>query len=177
MKEIVEQVLKEYFLKMREPKLEELQLWDTPLLQTAGCCFVTLYKNGEVRWSAGNVKEIHPNLALECIANTMQALTGDKRFSPLTLEEAESIQIRTDTITARDMIHSSDIESIDPVKCGMIAIHRDYEKLAVVLPNMSPKLMTGNDFIPVLKNKLNDASIDDKNYILYKIETNTESNY
>jgi AMMECR1 domain-containing protein len=138
---------------------------------------VTFYLNGEVRGSAGNIKEIHDSLAKELISNTMQALTGDKRFTPLTLVEGEKIQFRIDKVSDKKMIHLADIKNIDPVKNGIIAIHRDYGKLAVVLPNMSPKLLTGEDLIPVLQNKLEEKDISDTNHIFYNIETITESNY
>jgi AMMECR1 domain-containing protein len=77
---------------------------------------VTFYLNGEVRGSAGNIKEIHDSLAKELVSNTMQALTGDKRFTPLTLNEAEKIQFRIDKISDRKMINLADIKNIDPVK-------------------------------------------------------------
>jgi AMMECR1 domain-containing protein len=176
MKEIVSQILTQYFIKMREPKLEELTI-DEKYASTTGCCFVTLYINGEVRWSAGNIKEIHPNIVSELISNTMQALTSDKRFTPLTMQESEKIQFRVDTISHRDMISLKDVSACDPTKNGVIAINRSYEKLAVVLPNMSPKLMTWDDIIPVLRNKLEDKKIEDKNYIFYKIETTSETNF
>lgn len=176
MKEIVSQILTQYFSKMREPKFEELTVDDTYTSQS-GCCFVTFYINGEVRGSAWNIKEIHPHIAWELISNTMQALTGDKRFTPLTLQESEKIQFRIDHIVHRDMISLKDISSCDPTKNWVIAIHRNYEKLAVILPNMSPKLMTWEDLIPVLLNKLEDKKIEDKNYILYKIETTIETNF
>lgn len=176
MKEIVSQILKQYFTKMREPKVTELQI-DEKYTSMTGCCFVTLYINWEVRGSAGNIKEIQSNIAQELISNTMQALTSDKRFPPLTLQESEKIQFRIDFISQRSMIALKEISSCDPTKDWIIAIHRDYEKLAVVLPNMSPKLMTWEDLIPVLGNKLSDKKIEDKNYIFYKIETQVETNY
>ncbi len=176
MKEIVSQILTQYFSKMREPKIEELNL-DEKYLNITGCCFVTLYVNWEVRGSAGNIKEIQQNIALELISNTMQALTWDKRFTPLTLTESEKIQFRIDLISHRDMISLKDISACDPTKNGLIAIHRDYEKLAVILPNISPKLMTWDDLIPVISQKLKDKKIEDKNYIFYKIETTVETNF
>jgi hypothetical protein len=42
---------------------------------------------------------------------------------------------------------------------------------------MSPKILTGDDLIPVLENKLEEKNINDKNHIFYNIETITESNY
>lgn len=176
MKEIVSQILMQYFSKMREPKLEELQINEKYTSMT-WCCFVTLYINGEVRWSAGNIKEIQSNLAQELVSNTMQSLTSDKRFTPLTLAESEKIQFRVDFISHRDMIAMKDISVCDPTKNWIIAIRRDYEKLAVILPNMSPKLMTWDDLLPVLWNKLWDQKIEDKNYIFYKIETEVETNF
>lgn len=177
MKDIVIQTLDFYFKKMQEPTLENLQIQEEKLKSEKWCCFVTLYINGEVRGSAGNVKEIHPSLAQELISNTIQALKWDKRFSPLTLEESEKIQFRIDHITGREIISLKDFSSIDPFKNGIIAIKRDYEKLAVVLPNISPKLMTGDDFNDVVLAKLSEKKLDDKHYIFYKINTEVETNY
>lgn len=176
MKEIVEKTLWFYFTKMRAPTLEELW-YNTESFPEKACCFVTLYINGEVHGSAGNIKEISGNLWQELIENTIHALTKDKRFSPLTKDESEKIQFRADRITERNMIDYTDISSLDPVKDGIIAIKRDYEKLAVILPNMSPKILTGNDFLPVLANKLSEKSLSEKNYIFYKISTQIETNY
>ena len=162
---------------MREPNLEELSLQDESLQEKKGCCFVTLYLDWEVHGSAGNVKEIHSNIVWELISNTMQALTGDKRFTPLTLEQAEKIQYRIDTISERKIISLDELKQVDPVKFGIIAIKIDYDKLAVILPNMSPKLLTGDDFIPVLLAKLDEKELNDKLYIFYSINTLIETNY
>lgn len=177
MKELVAQILELYFTKMREPRIEEIKIKDLSLQQKKWCCFVTFYLNGEVHGSAGNVKEIHNSLAEEIISNTMQALTGDKRFTPLTLEQAEKIQYRVDSISERKIVSLSDVKSLDPVKMWIIAIKRDYNKLAVILPNMSPKLLTGDDFIPVLEAKLEETKLDDKKYILYLIQTEVETTF
>ena len=176
MKNLVSQILEQYFKKMHEPKLEELTI-PAKISEEKWCCFVTLYLKWEVHGSAGNIKEVHPSLAEELIANTMQALTWDKRFSPLTLDEAEKVQYRIDKISDRKMITIKELKALDPVKNGVIAIKRDYEKLAVVLPNMSPKLLTGQDFIAVLLKKLEDRKLDDTWYILYQISTEVETNY
>jgi hypothetical protein len=42
---------------------------------------------------------------------------------------------------------------------------------------MSPKLLTGDDFTPVMLAKLEEKKLDDKNYILYEIKTEVETNY
>jgi AMMECR1 domain-containing protein len=177
MKELVAQILEFYFTKMREPKLTELKLESTGVTQEKGCCFVSFYINGEVHGSAWNVKEIHSTLTEELISNTIQALTGDKRFPPLTLEQTEKIQYRIDRISERKIVSQKDLSSLDPVKSGIIAIKRDYDKLGVILPNMSAKLLTGDDFTPVMLAKLDEKKLDDKNYILYEIKTEVETNY
>jgi AMMECR1 domain-containing protein len=177
MKKLVEEILKLYYTKMREPKLEELEGLKDPELQEKACCFVTLYLNGEVRWSAGNIKEIQANLAQELYANTIQALTWDKRFPPLTLEESQNLKFRCDKIMNRKMISEAEMKQLDPTKVGVIVIKRDYEKVAVILPNMSPSLLGGDDFIPVLAKKLDEKVFHEKDYIIYEIQTQIESNY
>jgi len=176
MKDLVSQILTSYFKKMREPNLSELEL-SSELLEKKWSCFITLYSSWEVRWSAGNIKEIEKNLASELLKNTIAALTGDKRFAPLTLEEAEKLQFRIDYISERKIISEAELKKLDPVKDWVIAIKRDYEKLACILPNMSAKLMTWSDFIPVLLEKLEEKKFSEKNYILYAISTEVETNY
>ncbi len=176
MKDLVSQILEHYFKKMHEPKLEDLNI-KTAFLKEKWCCFVTLYLNWEVHGSAWNIKEVHPSLAEELISNTIQALTWDKRFSPLTLDEAEKVQYRIDKIDNRKMITIKDLQALDPVKNGVIAIHRNYEKLAVILPNISPKLLTGQDSIKALSKKLKTKTLNDAQYILYQISTLVETNY
>lgn len=177
MKELVAQILDIYFKKMREPRLEELENIDTSLTTQKWCCFVTLYLNGEVHGSAWNIKEISSSLAGELIANTMQALTGDKRFSPLTLAESEKLQFRVDHIIDRKMMSLAEMKKLDPVTSGVIVIKRDYEKLATVLPNMSPKVMTWDDFVWVLLKKLWEKKFKESDYIIYEITTKVETNY
>lgn len=107
----------------------------------------------------------------------MSALTGDSRFPPLKLEELEKLQFRVDTISSREMLHLKDIQKIDPAKFGAIAIARDYKSLAFVLPNISPKLMTGDDILEALKQKLSTKELSDKECIFYKITTKSETSF
>jgi len=93
------------------------------------------------------------------------------------LEQTEKIQYRIDRISERKIVSQKDLSSLDPVKSGIIAIKRDYDKLGVILPNMSAKLLTGDDFTPVMLAKLDEKKLDDKNYILYEIKTEVETNY
>jgi AMMECR1 domain-containing protein len=138
---------------------------------------VTLYKNGEIRWSAGNIKEIKDTLAEELVENTIGALSKDERFSQVKLDEVPKLKIRVDLITGRKILQEWEIKSIDPTKNGIIAIQKNYNNMAVILPNINPLLLTGEDFLWVLKEKLHVKKIEEKELILYSIETQNINNF
>lgn len=178
MKELVSQIIDSYYKNLRAPKIEELNVEDQSMLQEKWCVFVTLYLWGEVHGSAGNIKEIGSNsLAQELIESTIAALTMDSRFKTPSLEEKAKLQFRVDKIMQRKVIDDDTLKSLDPIKFGVIAIKKDLEKLAVILPNMSAKLLTGEDFISALEKKLSDSPVDATNYTLYSIETESESSF
>jgi len=55
-------------------------------------------------------------MAQDIYKNTIEALTTDKRFKPLTLTEAESLKFRLDIIEDRKVISESEMMNLDPVK-------------------------------------------------------------
>lgn len=174
MLELVKQTLEFYLKYLKEPQLTDVKITDQNLLSTRGSCFVTLYKNGEIRWSAGNVKEVEASLAWEIIKNTIAAATSDSRFEKLKLDEIKDIKIRIDLISERKVLADGKVAEIDPVKSWIIAIKKEYDKLAVILPNISAKLLTWSDFPAFLEAKLGEP-FDEKNYIVYEITTTVES--
>jgi len=177
MKKIVPEVLKFYSQKMREPELSELDLSDEDISTETWCVFVTLYIDGEVFWSAGNIKEIEENINIEIIKASIQALQEWSKTQKITLEQQEKINFQIDIILERTMISLSDITWLDPSKVGLIAIERSYKNLWVILPNMSWKIITWDDLVWVMKNKLWLKKLDDKNCIFYSIQTRRETNY
>ncbi len=177
MLEIISQTIEYYFKYLREPSPSDLKIQNESLLGIPWCTFVTLYKNWEIRGAWGNVKEIEKNIVDETIKNTITALTLDKRFSPITMEEAKDIKIRVDLIKERHILEEWKMLELDPVKFGIICIKRDYEKLAVILPNIAAKLLTGSDFIPMIKEKLEEKEFNEKDYIIYQITTQTMTNF
>lgn len=56
-------------------------------------------------------------------------------------------------------------------------VEKEYKSLAVILPNMSSQLLTGDDFLPVLAEKLKIARFDEDKYIIYSLQTSQETNY
>lgn len=173
---LAQQTIEFFTTKMREPKLEELELKNQALVQERWCVFVTIYSKWEIRGSAGNIKEIENSLAEEVIKSTMQAISQDSRFKPLTKDEAEAVRIRVDKIANRKVLEEGWIWKIDPVTHGVIVIKKDYSKLVVILPNISPAVLTSSDLVGYLEAKLWEKFIE-KDCIIYQIETEVSTNY
>ena len=182
---IVKQTIDFYLQKMSVPEVSNLTLSNDELGTTKWSCFVTIFEKWIVRWSSWNIKEIEQNLAKELISNTIQAISKDSRFKPLTMMEAQTIKIRVDFIKNRSVLSRTDDEAarwvetlwkIDPVKNWVIVIKKDYSKSATILPNIDPKILVWTDYQDLLSSKL-EENFDENKYIIYKIETIVESNY
>ena len=174
--DIVKWTIEFYSKYLKEPTKDDLPWVDPTAFSRKGACFVTLYRNGEVRWSAGNIKEISQSIGEEIIKNTIHAMTKDTRFTPITQPEIKDIRIRIDEVEGRNILEEGKIITLDPMHSGVIAIKKDYSKLAVVLPNISAKLMTGSDIVDMLEAKLWEKLIEAE-YILYDITTKVDRNY
>ena len=177
MLDIAKQTLDFYTKYLKSPTIDDIKIEDKSLLDTQWCIFVTIYKNGEVRWSAGNIKELGENIVLEIIENTVQAISKDSRFSPIKLDEVAKLKIRIDMIKSRTILKDKEILSIDHIKNGVLAIKNDYNTMGIVLPNITPLLLTWEDFIPVLKEKMKIKDFQEKDFILYSIETDMINNF
>ncbi|MBT3726716.1 AMMECR1 domain-containing protein [bacterium] len=62
------------------------------------------------------MKEIKNTIAEEIIINTVQAISKDSRFEAVKLDEVNSLKIRIDKITSREILQDKEIFKIDPVK-------------------------------------------------------------
>lgn len=176
---IVKQTI-EYFLKTgKKISIVDLKIENKNLINEKISCFVTIFSKWEVRWSAWNIREIKDNIVEELIENTFYAISKDSRFSPLTSGEYSDLKIRIDKITETKFLSKEEktIKDIDPNKFWVLAIKNDYWKMACILPNINPKLISWDDFIRVLKEKLNEPNFNENNYILYEIKTEIFTNY
>jgi len=72
--DIAQQVIQYYLESGKIPTKNELIINDTSLFEKRGNIFVTLYKNGNIVGSSGNVVEIENDLVNELIKNTIYAL-------------------------------------------------------------------------------------------------------
>jgi len=175
---IVKQTLLYYFKNNKIPDVMDLEISEKNLLEEKWSVFVTFYKVWEIRGSAGTVKELKSSIAEEVIENTIAAL-NDSRFDKIKAEEAKELKIRVDLLSNDKRIiiqKQEDFDEINPVKFWIIAIKKDYEKLAVILPNIDSKIFSAGDLQKALTNKLREE-FDIKNYITYKIETEVFSDF
>ena len=171
----VKNVITYYLDKKSIPNIIDLELKNDLLRWDAKSCFVTIFKNGNIRGSAGTIKELNPNMAKEVISNTIDAISHDSRFPELTKEELGDIKLRLDIISDRK-IYQDKIEKINPVKNWVAVIKKDYTKLSVILPNISATIVSGKDLISVLSQKLDEEFIQD-DYIVYILETDQFTDY
>ncbi len=174
--DIVKQIIAFYLKNNREPQIEDIEIKDTHLLNEAWAVFVTIYSKWEIRWAAWNVKEIDASIFHELVKNTIFAISKDERFEPLTLKESLSIVVRVDLIKDRKVLQEWELKKVDPIKYWIIVIKKDYWKLAVILPNINPLIMNGSDYPKFLSFKLWE-DFKEKEYIVYRIETEIEKDY
>lgn len=176
---VVEQIIKFYLQYKKSPDVWDLKLEDTTLMEEKKSIFITLYKNGEVAGSSGCINGNKRPLISELIDNTIHALSKDDRFDKLELKDLEHIKIRLDIIESRDVLDDKEntLEKLDPSKSWVLAIKKDYEKIALILPNVHPILLTGEDFKDVLQKKLDEKKFQKEDYLLFEIKTQVHRNF
>ena len=167
--------IKFYLETKKIPTLEDLDINNNELIQNKWSIFVTLYKDWEIHWSGWNINEIEKNIALEIIKNTIFALE-DMRFENLNITDIPNLKIRIDKIIKREVLSNQKISELNPINTWLLVIKEDYEKLAVILPNISNKITNWKDFYEVLSKKLQEDFIEEK-YHIYKIETQKQTNF
>ncbi len=180
MHEIARTILARYLETQRVPTLDEVGLSDHALATAKHLVFVTLYLDGAVVASSGRVHIKKNSSALELIEHTLLCLKDERIAQHLgdsTL--LDRLQIRVDTIAtdARKII--TDLTDVDPRWHGLILIAEKYETLAVVLPRMSAVAETADDlfFLVAKKAGLDPDTLDWDDIILYRIETESESDF
>ena len=57
--QVVEQTIDFYLKNFKTPKVRELNIEDTSLLENNWSIFVTIYRKWEIRWASWNIKEIN----------------------------------------------------------------------------------------------------------------------
>jgi len=174
--DIVLKIISFYIENNKKPSVWDLWKIDEKLINNKWSLFVTIYKWWEIYWSKWNIKEIKNSLIEELIENTIEAL-NEKRTNQILIEDIKKLQIRVDIIVNRQILWKNEsIKDIQPTKNWIIVIKKNYDKLAVVLPWISSRLISWVDFIDVLEYKLQEKFVEE-DYISYKIETKKETNF
>ena len=113
--------------QIRKEKLE-------PELLESRACFVSIHtKDGNLRGCIGTLEPFQKNLQEEIINNAISAASRDPRFSELTENELEEIEISVDVLSIPERIN--DIKLLDPNKYGIILSDGKYRR-GVLLPNL-----------------------------------------
>jgi AmmeMemoRadiSam system protein A len=91
------------------------------LLTRKAACFVTLHLlNGDLRGCIGTIEPVYENLATEIRENGIAAATRDYRFSPVTVDELEDIQVSVDVLSEPKLVES--VDELDPNIYGVIVV-------------------------------------------------------
>jgi len=134
-------------------------------------CFVTLHlTDGSLRGCIGTIEPYRENLHIEIIENAIAACTRDSRFSPVTEEELNDIEISVDVLSLPEEIE--DISLLDPAKYGLIISDGSFRK-AVLLPAL-PSVTSVDEQIKIVKQK---AGISQDNLYGLKLYRFTATRY
>lgn len=116
--------------KLPDPKNQPVEL----LNKKAGC-FVSLHNknDGELRGCIGTIIPVYKNIASEIIHNAVEASVHDPRFSPITKNDLDNLEISVDVLGEPEAINSE--KSLDPKKYGVIVKSHD-GRTGLLLPDL-----------------------------------------
>ena len=110
--------------------------------------FVSIHKQGELRGCIGTILPVTSCIAEEIIGNAVSAATRDPRFSPITADELEWLEINVDILGEPEDI--SGPEELDVKRYGVI-VTRDSRR-GLLLPDLEG-VDTVKDQIAIAKRK------------------------
>ena len=113
-------------------------------------CFVSLHNlDGELRGCIGTLYPQEKSLYFEIERNAVSAAFRDMRFTPLSLDEINDIEISVDVLTTPETITSAD--DLDPQIYGII-VSDDKHNRGVLLPGIEG-ITTVEQQINIVKRK------------------------
>jgi AmmeMemoRadiSam system protein B/AmmeMemoRadiSam system protein A len=89
---------------------------DQKRLKSNGATFVTVRKNGRLRGCIGNIMPTMP-LYDSVISNAVSAVSRDRRFTPVTKEELDDIEVEVTVLTPLEPV--PDVKAIEVGKHGL----------------------------------------------------------
>ncbi len=123
-------------------------------LESPGACFVTLTQNGELRGCIGSLEASRP-LRADVQANARAAAFRDPRFSPLTLEDYQTVQVEVSVLSpAVPLRFDSEQHALTQLRPGIDGIVLEYGRLrSTFLPQVWAQLPEPHTFMAYLKQK------------------------
>ena len=120
--DLARRALKYYFRKGDRLDIKPSEV-PNKILTEDGACFVTLYKNNELRGCIGSL-EASRALVFDVVDNALSAALNDPRFHPVTRDELDNIKIEVSVLTKPEKIDVKTaeelLEKLVPRKHGMI---------------------------------------------------------
>ena len=130
------------------------------MLEKQAGAFVSIHKYGALRGCIGTIIPTRKSIAEEIIANAISAAFNDSRFTPVTEDELDDLEINVDILSEPEEVSSTD--ELDPSKYGII-VSQGYKR-GVLLPDIDG-VETIKQQIEIAKNK---AGIYEGEYFLEK---------
>ena len=123
-------------------------------LESPGACFVTLTQNGELRGCIGSL-EASRSLRADVQANARAAAFRDPRFSPLTLEDYQTVHVEVSLLSpAVPLRFDSEQHALTQLRPGIDGIVLEYGRLrSTFLPQVWEQLQEPHIFMAYLKQK------------------------
>lgn len=124
---------------LETPPEEEL----TPEMKQKGGVFVSIKKRGQLRGCIGTIEPRQANVAEEVIQNAISAASRDPRFSPISSEELDALDISVDVLTTPEPIEG--LDQLDPKRYGLIVQSMENPlKRGLLLPDL-PSIQTAEE--------------------------------
>ena len=127
-------------------------------------CFVSIHKtDGSLRGCIGTIEPREENLYYEIISNAVSAATKDSRFSPLSIDELDDIEVSVDVLSEPKIV--DDISKLDVKKFGIIVSDGNFNR-GVLLPNIEG-INTVEQQIDIAKRKAGLSSVENEFLKIY----------
>ncbi len=132
-------------------------------------CFVSLHKtDGSLRGCIGTIEPVEENIYHEINRNAVAAAIRDSRFSPLTMDEMDDVEISVDVLTVPEEIF--DLDDLDPYIYGVIVTNGAYKR-AVLLPSI-PGIDTIEQQLDIVKRKAGLEKVKNKDLKFFRFTSN-----
>ena len=80
--------------------------------------FVTIRRQGSLRGCIGTIEPTCPTVAEEVIRNAISAATHDYRFSPVTVDELDGLEVKVDVLSEMEPV--AGLDQLDPKRYGLL---------------------------------------------------------